>query len=273
VEIANINGLTLYFDLEEQTTADLIASACEKSIRVIRGSWGLEPPSDCRVYVMTSWPRFLFHSAPWSWRILLVASVPLWVFRVRKLWDHAGGWAQRYGQRRVVGVKPPRLIAASERSIGQQIFVQADDLRMKVEQVTCHELTHAFAAHLRLPMWLNEGMAMVTVDRYCREETVQRRTLETLARRHPTEAVGPGSYRDLRMGDHGRLVYHCVRGYWLTRYIEDIAPGLIAGGLAQGLAARQLEDAVIAACGLEAHLFWSEIDGLLVSHFGEPASP
>jgi len=269
LEATTINGLTLCFDPEEQPTADLIATACEKSITVICESWGLEPPSDCRVYVMTSWPRFLFHSAPWSWRILGLASAPLWVFRVRKIWDHAGGWAQRFGQRRVVGVKPPRLVAISDRSIGQQIFVQEDDLRLKVEQVTCHELTHAFTAHLRLPMWLNEGMAMVTVDRYCRKPTVQRRTLETLAHPHPTEATGPGSYRELGIGDSGRLIYHCVRGYWLTRYIEDVAPGLLARGLARGLVASQLEDAVMAACGMDAQAFWSKIDRIVVSHFRE----
>ena len=270
METATIDGLILYFDPEEQSAADLIALACEKSIRVIRESWGLEPPSDCRAYVMTSWPQFLFHSAPWSWRILGLASAPLWVYRVRKLWEHAGGWAQRYGQRVVVGVKPPRLIATSNRSIGQQIFVREEDLRLKVEQVTCHELTHAFAAHLRLPMWLNEGMAMVAVDRYCRKATVQQRTLEALA--DPVQASDRRSHRKARMGEHDRLVYHCVRGYWLTRYVEDMEPGLIASCLAQGLAARQLEKAVMAACGPEAHDFSSEIDRLLVSHFRQPAS-
>jgi len=40
----------------------------------MRELWGLEAPAECRVYVMTSWLRFLFHSAPWPWRIFLAVT-------------------------------------------------------------------------------------------------------------------------------------------------------------------------------------------------------
>ncbi|MBU1877883.1 MAG: hypothetical protein KJ734_02930, partial [Chloroflexi bacterium] len=223
----------------------------------------------CRVYVMTSWPRFLFHAAPWHWRALLVVTLPFWYRRVSHTWQVAGGWSQQFGRRRAVGVKPPRLLEQADRSIGERIFVRERDLNEKVQHVTCHELTHAFAAHLRLPMWLNEGLAMVTVDRFAGEPTVQHATLETLRRASPQ---GPGRYRQVRADDGDALVYHVVRGYWLTRYVLDTRPGLILELLEQRQRHRELEDRLAAAYEMGYDEFWQRIDGLLVAHLTEEES-
>ena len=97
-------GMTLFYDQEEGEAAELIRSACEKSARIIQECWGLETPKDCRVYVMTSWLHFVFHSPPWLWRILVALSMPLLYFRASRLWRYAGGWAQGYGKRRAIGI-------------------------------------------------------------------------------------------------------------------------------------------------------------------------
>jgi hypothetical protein len=265
VQTKPIDGLTLFFDTDEQEAAELIGGACERSARLIRDSWGLGTPKDCRVYVMTSWLRFLFHSAPWHWKVLLVPSLPLWVSRVSRIWRYAGGWMQRYGDRRAVGVKPPRILELADRSFGVQIFVPEEDIARKVEQVTCHELTHAFAAHLRLPMWLNEGLAMLTVDRLVGKPTVVHQTVETL-RRSATKA-GPAGYRDLRWADRDAVVYHTVRGYWITRYLEETHPGLVRSMLSERHGQQALEDKVAAVLGMKRDEFWSAIDGVAAAHF------
>jgi hypothetical protein len=260
-----VEGLTLFFDAGERDAVELLRRACEKSTRLIHDCWGLATPSDCRVSLMTSWPHFVFHSAPWSWRILLGATMPLWYWRARNLWKYAGGWAQRYGKRRAVGVKPPRLIQAADRSIGERIFVKNEDMGEKVQHVTCHELVHAFTAHLKLPMWLNEGLAMLTVDRYAGKPTVRPETLETLAR--APQGTGPGRYRKLRVRDRDGMVYHVVRGYWLTRYIEDTRPGWLKGILERRYRHKTLESKVASAYGMEDTQFWHDVDGMVVSHF------
>jgi hypothetical protein len=259
------SGLTLFFDPDEQDAAQLIAQACEKSVGVIGTLWGLDRPRDCRVYVMTSWPRFAFHAAPWHWRILMGLTLPFWYSRGSKMWVYAGGFAQRYGRRRAIGVKPPRLLQLSDRSIGDLIFVRGIDVRQEVQRVTCHELTHAFAGHLRLPMWLNEGLAMVTVDRYAGQPTVKSETLEAITR--SAQSPSPGRYRKLQAGDRDALVYHAARGYWLTRYVEDTQPELLRDLLSQRYRHRELEEKVAAAYGMGYDEFWRTIDGLLVSHF------
>jgi len=137
METMAVDGVTLFFDAREREAAGLVRDACEKSIRLIRECWGLDTPADCRVYVMTSWLHFVFHSSPWPWRILLGISMPLWYYRVKKTWPFAGGWAQRYGKRRAVGIKPPRLIQQADRAMGELIFIQEADISEKMQHVTC----------------------------------------------------------------------------------------------------------------------------------------
>jgi hypothetical protein len=44
-------------------------------------------------------------------------------------------------------------------------FVTVHDEMHTVERVIAHEMTHASLAHLRIPLWLNEGIAVNTEDR------------------------------------------------------------------------------------------------------------
>jgi len=128
METRAISGITLLFDRGEQDTADLIAGTCAKAVQLIDESWGLKTPADCRIYVMTSWLRFVFHSAPWHWRILLGVLFPLWSLRAKRMWSYAGGWTQRFGRRVVIGVKPPRLGIGRQKHRGSHLH-QGDRYR------------------------------------------------------------------------------------------------------------------------------------------------
>jgi len=259
------NGLHIYFDPEEQGTAEIVQHACERSIHIIKEQWGLESPKDCRVYVMTSWASFIFHSAPWHWKILLILTYPFWVFRVRRTWQFAGGWTQRYGERCAVGVKPPWLIEVADRSIGERIFVKEESFEQKVQLITCHELTHAFTAHLKLPMWLNEGLAMVVVDKFLGTSTVKENTLQTLQQSRDKQS--PGKYQSVSMKDQDSLVYHTVRGYWITRYLLDTRPDLLKSLLNQHQSHEALETKIASSYDMDRGEFWKAIDGMLAARF------
>jgi len=263
MEAIALDGLTLFFDPQEREAAHLISQACEKSARLIHECWGLATPKDLRVYVMTSWWRPTFHAAPWHWRFLLGVTLPLWGVRARRLWQVAGGWAQQYGRRRMVGVKPPRLIQLSDRSIGERIFVRQDDVNSKVQQIACHELVHAFTAHLRLPVWLHEGLAMVTVDRFLGRPTVKGETIAALA--HSPGAASPGRYPRFTSQDPHAIVVLYVRGYWLTRYIEETRPGLLKSLLTRTIRHDELESHIASAFGMGREEFWRRIDGIVAA--------
>ncbi len=265
METISVKGLTLFFDADERQAAELARHACEKSVQLIHECWELDTPNDCRVYVMTSWFRFLFHAAPWHWRVLLAALLPLWYFRAKQIWPYAGGMAQQFGKRRVIGVKPPRLLQLSDKSMGERMFVPIDDMDTRVQLITCHELTHAFTAHLRLPMWLNESLAQITSDKFLGEPTVRFDTLQALT--GPSRETDPGRYRKTRVSNPDALVYHFVRGYWITRYVQDTRPDLVKSLLTRRYPHKVLETQVAAAHGMGYDEFWEKIDGMVVPYF------
>jgi hypothetical protein len=269
-----IGKLVLIYAPTEQGTADLIGSACKRAIELISESWGLGAPDDCRIYVMTSWLGFVFQSAPWSWRILLGATLPLWAFRARRTWRYSAAWTQRYGKRVAIGVKPPRLFQTGDLAhrdrLGIRMFVEEKDPRANVQHVTCHELVHACSAHLKLPTWLNEGIATVTVDRFLGSPTIRWETLPFM--RDYVPKTPPLPYRDLtRMGMEA-IAYHGIRGYWLTRYLEETRPGFLKDLFAQHKDAKAMDREIISELGIGPERFWHDIDGVMTLHFENTAS-
>jgi hypothetical protein len=260
-----VQGLTLYYAAEDAEAADLIRDACERTITIDRGLWGLGVPDDCRVYVMTSWLHFAFHAAPWPWRVFMALTLPLWGMQVRKTWPYAGGWVQQFGRRRAVGIKPPRLITAGYGEIGDRIFVPVEDSDEKTCHVACHELTHGFASHLKLPSWLYEGIAMVTVDQYVGAPTVRPDTIAALA--DSSREKSPERGGRLRVDDKEAFAYHYVRGYWLTRYLKDTRLDLLQNLLKERQAHEALERTLAESFGLDRDTFWQEIDGIVAEHY------
>lgn len=266
METLIIDGLILYFDETERDTARLAQDACQQSIELLKKHWGLDTPQEVHVYVMTSWKHFVFHSAPWYLQPLLVLTMPFWYLRIKNLWQVAGGWAQSYGKRRAIGVKPARLLQLADRSLGDRIFVRENSADDKIRHITCHELTHAFTSHLRLPAWLNEGLAMLAVDRLLGRLTIKAETLDVLARM-------AGSQNVTRIGtitekNQDAIIALYIRGYWIARYLEEAQPGLLKSLLTRRYRHTALEDKIAAALVMSREAFWSSIDEMIVSHFG-----
>jgi hypothetical protein len=165
----------------------------------------------------------------------------------------------------MVGVKPPRLLRETDGSLGHRIFVPGRDLEQRVEHNTCHELAHAFVTHLRLPAWLKEGHAMVTVDRYAGKPTVRRETLESLA--HFSVQSGGERGRRLQDQDPEALIYQCVQGYWITRYLDETQPELLRGLLMERTRPPAVEGQLAVGLGLGPEGFWTHINSMVVAHF------
>ena len=258
-------GIELHFRPEEQDAARIIERACKRSIPIIHDTWGLTTPSRCRVFVMTSWLRFVFQSAPWYARIPVAVLFPFWCFHMRKQWKSIGGWTRRYSNCPAIGVKPPRLIAQSDTSIGELIFVKEPDLNKKAEHITCHEMAHALSAPLKLPLWINEGIAMVTVDRFFGHPTVKSDTLGSLNQSSRRQTVA--TYRHLPKMRKEDIAYHYVRGYWITRFLMDTRPGLLRDMLKKRERHRSIEEKIASSLGISPWAFWDRIDHAVVEHF------
>ena len=74
-------------------------------------------------------------------------------------------------------------------------------------------------------MWLNEGIATITVDQFMERPMIRLDTLE-FVRSYLPKAPSP-TYRQLSRMDREAIAYHGVRGYWLVRYLEEKHPGFL----------------------------------------------
>lgn len=263
-------GGTLIFDALDREAAGRIGAAAEEGLRLARERWELTPRGELQVHAMTSWPGFLFHAAPWSWRPWLLLSFPLWAGRVARLWRIAGGWTQRFGRRSAVGVKPPRLLREADRSLGERLFLAEPDMERKVRQIAVHETVHACSLHLRLPAWLNEGLAMTAVDGASGRATVRVDSLSLLARDGPGRRAGGD--RDGRRypppSRRGAAAFLRVyaQGYWRVRFLEETKPGLLKQLLKGKRRGREWLPAIARALG-SADSGGSELDQLVIRHF------
>jgi len=265
METKPINGMNIYYDSAEKKAVDQLAQACERSIQTIENTWNLATPRNCRVYLMDSWPRCVFLGAPLGSQILLGLTLPLWYRDFKMRWLHAGGWSQRYGTRQIVGIKAPRLIAETPVAMGESLFVKEEDLEQKFLSIVCHELTHACSAHLDLPNWFNEGLAMVSVDRCLEKQTVLPGTLELLNNKEN----GSDSEDRLNMKTQSReeIILLYVRGYWLTRYLVDTRPELVTEILSGRIVTQEIDLQIAAALDIPQDKYWQMIDPILVSQF------
>jgi hypothetical protein len=265
METRSISGVRLYYDSHEGEAVEILSAACEKSILAINATWQLPVPGDCRVYLMDSWPRCVFLGAPLASQILLGLTLPIWYRDFKTRWEYAGGWSQRYGQRQVVGIKTPELIAEATDAMGESLFVQETDPGQKYLSIVCHELTHACSSHLALPSWLNEGLAMVSVDRCLEKQTVLDETLDLL---ESAQGNGqPAEKLDMAAQSRQQIILLYVRGYWLTRYLEETHSDLICELLSDQASSSDIEARIADSLNFARDQFWKDADALLVENY------
>lgn len=270
MERQSFPGGTLIFDALDREAAGRIGAAAGEALRLACERWGLAPPGDLQVHVLTSWPGFLFRAAPCLWRPGLLLTLPTWALRVARLWRIAGGWTQRFGKRLAVGVKPPRLLLVADRSLGGQLFLAEPDMERKVRQIAIHETVHACSLQLRLPAWLNEGLAMAAVDIAAGKATVRVDSLSLLAGHGPGRRAG-GDHDGRRYPPPSRrgaeaLLRVYAQGYWRVRFLEETKPGLLKELLKGKRRGREWLPAIARALGL-ADEHGAELDQLVTKHF------
>ena len=231
-------GLPIFHTTDHGKTAMEMADSVEKTVAILKQRWGLGVPGGCQLRVLTDWHEFIDQTAPALYRGLVKLTMPLWRRRAERAFALAGGWMIPWRGRPVVGVKPPELLRPSESDLGRRLFVPVTDLLEKVRHLTCHELTHACTAHLRLPTWLNEGLAMRAVDHLVGRPTVLEET-RTLAEVDPS-VLRTRSYRRLAGRDHDALIRLYATGYWVTRNLDEESPDVLTAILQRRRPSREV---------------------------------
>ncbi len=260
-----MDGFVLFYDEADKESVAVIGETAVASAEFIQSYWGLDRPEKCRIYVMLSWLKFIFHSAPWAYRIYYALFLPFIGKTMKAQWPFVGGYALRFRKRPAIGVKPPRLFKESDTSIGEKIFVQIKDTETKMRHIVCHEIMHVFTGHLKLPDCLNEGIAILATDKFSGSQVVKPETIDlfwTYAGRELLDKPGYSSE-----GRKETVVYNYIKGYWIIRYIEDKHPELLRSLISRRKNRKKPDRLIADALGIRHKNLWNEIDQIVLHHF------
>lgn len=197
-------------------TESLLGEACCRAVDFLGSTWQLATPN-CHVYVTTKWQTILLEHPPFFWKTLY--SLGLSILKNRRerletLWQRSAGWFQRFGKVCLIAVKP--LTYFQTVNLQQSPLYKSMNASQKFCNTLVHELTHAFTAHLKLPLWLNEGVALLAAEQALGYGGFREGTLELL--HTPRKSI---SYFKLPSLGGEDFFYHYAKGYWLTRYLEE----------------------------------------------------
>ena len=223
-------------------TANLVDSVCAETQAFLQSQWNLTLAKPCRVTITHDWVDML-ESLP-NVR-LLTKLIPAYRRMFERTWRVVRAFALiNLGHQVVIAVKP-YVDENTDRSIGQHIFLELGEPQM-LKGIICHELTHAFTSHLRLPLWLNEGLAMLAVDQFLGCNTVKPASLELL--KDNPQAAFRASYRNLVAQPPELVAAQYAFGYWLTRYVHQQNPDALADILNKPRRNKQLKQRVMTIC-------------------------
>ncbi len=272
LEIKTEAGIPVLYSERNEEIAKAISGTFDEIIPLIEKLWGLKVPHNCRFYILDSMLNFVYHSSSWLKKVLLTIFFPLWYPRAKGIWKVSGGWTLRGRKNPACGVKTPEMIqkiSESPDSMGKEIFNDVPDMVERAKNFACHEMVHAFSSHLLLPLWLNEGIAQVTVDKWRGETTVPDGSISYLNQEN--KGGKPSEYSDIKGKERQNLIYQFLRGYWLTRYIMETHPQLIRETMAKGKIGKAAEKTILNHLAQKMDFaveeFWQKIDGVVVEYF------
>jgi hypothetical protein len=254
-------GLTIIYREGDENDACFVQNACSRALPVINNLWNLSAPKESRILITCSPIAPIFRFAPWYRKLYYGITFIFWTQSLRDRWRTLAAFTSHNW----IAMKPIRALVASDASIGKRIFHKTDDPETKLTHIVSHELTHVCSRHLKLPMWLNEGLALLTTDVCLGQNTIRSETLEILGR--SVKRYAPQEYARMTSMTEETIVAHYARGYWITRYFREQHPETLRSLLSQRLKRRQLEEKLAAAVGLERLHFWDKIDKMVFSHY------
>lgn len=91
-----------------------------------------------------------------------------------------------------------------------------------LKSIYAHELTHAFSNKLKLPQWLNEGIALYTSEDVLNDRIVSKNSLELLNKESTKINISR-----LIIDSEIKMAYTYIKGYWTIKYLNEIYPGFI----------------------------------------------
>lgn len=249
--------LELIVHPDELESAEIVRKALMQGGEMLKQTWNLQLRRRAQVWVVPDL-NALAASNPWYAR-------PAWWcmrrFTPRRLdgvWRWVSGWTLTYWDRTVIAIKPLAGLEQTMRSSGTPLL--ADTVAQRLASCAVHELTHACTPHLLATPWLNEGVALLSVDRFATRPSFTLTSLSTLQSFRP-----PKAYRQLGRFNQAEVVAFYRLSYWLSRYVQEAHPSMFRAWLVRP---KRLEAELADLFQVERHSLWHSVPERLQTYFG-----
>lgn len=225
MEHLSSNGIDIYYYPEHGESAEVVREAAREGAEFIKNYWGLSIPEGTTIAIVRSWFDLFKKTSNLPQKLLTALLQPHVFIRFRRMWRIIGGVAGQRGKVPVIGLKSLEYFKQSDPMVGRLIYQKNLDDLEAYRCIVCHELTHTALLSVGPPRWLNEGVAMLTVDQMSRGNSVREGTRLSL--------------QVPRLSREPRLTYRCffpnvvsmfetyARSYWFVRYFMEHVPGLM----------------------------------------------
>lgn len=262
-----IKGQLVFAHPDDHESAILAGHIAIAATKMLKKHWSLSSPGAVRVYLITDLVKFRLHSAPWPQKIIRTISLPLWRNIARDFWFQAKGVAEPYYSRPAIGIKPPRLLDTTMKTPYGAVMVDEPGLVSTLRNVICHEMTHVYTASRKLPRWLNEGLAVLASELFVGMPLVKPESLALLKPRG--EGRPPESLHWINIRNDTALIYEYVRGYWITRYLEETYPRLLRKIIIRMRSHVRIHKTIADQLSIPYAIFWADIDAVVAKHFSQ----
>jgi len=207
--------------------------------------WGIQQQRKYSIFIADDW-HVALHNLPLL-RLRLKLSPNLHK-GYNDMWSRVRAWALHSTFRSNICIKENFDAEDKKDNPGRIIYDLSTDIYSS-EIVFCHELTHICTQHLRLPHWLEEGIAMLTVDKYFNLQTVSLSTLELL-KQHPQHML-TSKIKWLEKPSATVIACQYAAGYWLSRYLHELHPDSFKYLLAKPRKEQEIKKHLTEVCGLD----------------------
>ena len=265
-----VKGLEIFCEKSDEDSIGIVENAYVCTAEVMEECWGLDYKDIVPFYISRQCPEIkgVFDGVRWCncvklfYQFLFVTPFRI-IFFLRMLIQSSAMVLQSRDNRPLVWVKPWDEIESGQVLFTASFFNGDFSKRERnIEYITCHEIAHVFFDHLKLPRWLNEGLAMIMVDRYYKIDVVKEQSIGLLRVLYERSAskIRKNEARNYFSNFH-------IPWYWVTRFIVEEYPELIEDFMKNKQSSIEIEKKIADILGIKRKIFWKEISQLVHWHY------
>lgn len=258
-----IDGLEVIHKERYLKEVNILKFIFKDIVSLVNKLWGFEKKSKIVVYITKSSTKFIFYTLPTYKKILLLLIFPIWYISTKKHLPRWGGITYKRDNINFIMAKPIEVYSNIESGIGKMVYkrIRKNETIYKISICLC--IVDTFSSSFRLPLWIKEGIKIVTIEKIIGKQLVKNDSLFLLK-----EKTGQ-TINCITINEKDNdimLAYNYVKGYWTVRYLEENYPGFLKETFKE-YKGEEIVEQIRLKLGLNHESFWEKLDELLYESY------